>query len=303
MHLALAGRIHPKMKIQSLFTPVQIESQAEFRSSLLHCSILRNKWSRCGFPWKIVWRERCYLRPWRAVKCVHPIWTGCDAHLSSDSQDFHFKRVWITCFNNQFGISGLLKTWITPDKLCGAMSCFFFQKFLSTSEHRNAVFRCEVPKMFHGEHDHFIVFSQTILWYLLMATKQTFEELISWLYFSPHTAWLRLRKHPGLQEKNKVLFLAEHILWLWSSLMLAANISHLVGWYNYFENVASIKTGMKMICNGSSTYLQNLWDPSWTSIRDYLMQHHSSHFSLRLQNNFSKLASSLHFIITPSPVC
>lgn len=63
----------------------------------------------------------------------------------------------------------------------------------------------------------------------------------------------------------------------------------LVYWYNSFENVASIKTGMKMICNGSSMYLPKMWDPSWTSIRGYLMLRHSSHFNLWLQNNFSKL--------------
>lgn len=183
MHLVLTGRIHPKMKIQSLFTPVQIESQAEFRSSLLHCSILRNKWSRCGFPWKIVWRERCYLRPWRAVKCVHPIWTGCDAHLSSDSQDFHFKRVWITCFNNQFGISGLLKTWITPDKLCGAMSCFFFKSSYLPQNTAMLFFAVKFQKCF-TENMIILLFSAKLSydiysWQLNKHSKNLFHDCIS----------------------------------------------------------------------------------------------------------------------------
>ena len=150
-----------------------------------------------------------FLHPWCAVNCVHAVWTGCALALISVVTDkiSALKKVGITCFNNQFGISGLLETWITPDKLCGAISCLFkssyllqnavklffavkFQncfmesKTLPDSSSRLGLCRSWLNLFFDLSGTcsltYFIVFSQTILWYLVMATKlDVFQDCVS----------------------------------------------------------------------------------------------------------------------------
>ena len=46
-------------------------------------------------------------------------------------ESFSFWKSFNNDFSNQFGISGLLETWITPDKLYGAMFYFSFGSSLN----------------------------------------------------------------------------------------------------------------------------------------------------------------------------